>query len=255
VFAILALVLAVIPLGAQAPGVSQSDLAAIHQIREEGLSNRTSKVMETMSYLTDVWGPRLTNSPDMRDAAKWTIGQMNEWHLANVHTETWPFGRGWSNERTSVQVIAPHPFPLIAYAKAWTPGTDGSVTGDAVLAPITKEEDFAKFKGQLKGKFVLTAALPEVPARFDPQTHRYTDAELADIAKAEVPGAGPRLEDRLAQFRAQRMASRTLVEFGRSSTILWTETLSPMLLPMECTVDKALLWIHRMARFRIWPPR
>src|SRR4029077_12235155 len=70
--------------------------------------------------------------------------------------------------------------------------------------PITKEEDFAKFKGQLKGKFVLTAAIPENPARFDPQTHRYTDAELADLAKAEVPAAGQNVEDRIAQFRAQR---------------------------------------------------
>src|SRR4029077_14557180 len=129
-----------------------------------------------------------------------------EWKLANVHLEPCgtPFGRGWSNERTSVQVIAPHPFPLIAYAKAWTPGTNGPVTADAVFAPITKEEDFAKFKGQLKGKFVLTAAIPENPARFDRQTHRYTEAELADLAKAEVPAAGQNVEDRIARFRAHR---------------------------------------------------
>ena len=126
VFASFALLLAVIPLGAQAPGVSPSELAAIHQIREEGFSNGTSKVMETMSYLTDVYGPRLTHSPDIKDAAKWTTDKMKEWQLANVHLEPWgPFGRGWSNERTSVQVIAPHPFPLIAYAKAWTPGKIG----------------------------------------------------------------------------------------------------------------------------------
>ena len=225
VVAVVALLLAVIPLGAQAPGVSQADLAAIHQIREEGFSNTTSKVMETMSYLTDVYGPRLTNSPDMRDAAKWTTDKMKEWQLANVHTEPWSFGRGWSNERTNVQVIAPHPFPLIAYAKAWTPGTDGPVTADAVLAPISKEEDFAKYKGQLKGKFVLTAALPEVPARFEPQTHRYTDAELADLAKAEVPEARPGNEDRIAQFRAQRefqlKVQKFLVDEG---VACWIET-------------------------------
>jgi len=214
VFAVLALLLAVIPIGAQAPAVSQSDLAAIHQIREEGFSPRTSKVMEIMSYLSDVHGPRLTNSPDIKDAAKWTTDEMKEWQLANVHLEPWgPFGRGWSNERTNVQVIAPHPFPLIAYAKAWTPGTDGAVTADAVYAPITKEEDFAKFKGQLKGKFVLTAAIPENPERFEPQAHRYTDAELADLAKAEVPGAGPSFEDRIAQFRAQREFQLKLQKF------------------------------------------
>ena len=177
----------------------------MHQIREEGFDPKTSKVMEIISYLSDVYGPRLTNSPDIKEAAKWTTDKMSEWKLANVHLEKWgPFGRGWSNERTSVQVIAPHPFPLIAYAKAWTPGTNGPVTADAVFAPITKEEDFAKFKGQLKGKFVLTAPIPESPERFEPQAHRYTDAELADLATQ--PGARRRTkqEDRIAQFRAQR---------------------------------------------------
>ncbi len=203
VFAVLALLLAVIPLAGQAP--SSSDLSAMHQIREEGFDPKTSKVMEIISYLSDVYGPRLTNSPDIKEAAKWTTDKMGEWKLANVHLEKWgPFGRGWSNERTSVQVISPRPFPLTAYAKAWTPGTNGPVTADAVFAPMTKEEDFAKFKGQLKGKFVLTAPIPESPARFEAQAHRYTDAELADLATQPVPSAQQGQEDRIAQFRAQR---------------------------------------------------
>jgi carboxypeptidase Q len=218
-----ALIMAVVPLGAQAPGVSgsapsyavsQSDLAAIHLIREEGLGQRSSQIMEIISYLSDVHGPRLTNSPDIKDAAKWTTDKMNEWQLANVKLEPWgPFGRGWSNERTNVQVIAPHPFPLIAYAKAWTPGTEGAVTAEAIYAPITKEDDFAKFKGQLKGKFVLTAAIPESPERFEPQAHRYTDAELLDLSKVEFPAPGQSFEDRIAQFRAQREFQLKLQKF------------------------------------------
>src|SRR5436309_981861 len=169
--------LMVLPLAAQAPG--QSELSAIHQIKDEGFND--SKVMEIMSYLTDVYGPRLTNSPDIKEAANWTTGKMKEWQLANVHLEPWgPFGRGWSNERFSAQVISPRPFPLIAYPKAWTPGTNGPVTAAAVLAPILKEEDIAKYRGQLKGKFVLTAAFPENPERFEPQAHRYTDSAKAD---------------------------------------------------------------------------
>jgi carboxypeptidase Q len=224
VFVVLAVLLAVAPGRAQAPAVSQSDLAAIYQIREEGFSPATSKVMEIISYLSDVHGPRLTNSPNVKEAAKWTTDTMNEWKLANVHLEKWgPFGRGWSNERTNVQVIAPHPFPLIAYAKAWTPGTGGPVTADAVFAPITKEEDFAKYKGQLKGKFVLTAAIPESPERFDPQAHRYTDAELADLATQPVPASQQGQEDRIAQFRAQRefqlKVQKFLVEEGVAAWI------------------------------------
>jgi len=218
-----ALILAIVPLGAQAPSASnsgsgyapsQSDLSAIHQIREEGLGQRTSQVMDIISELSDIHGPRLTNSPNIKEAAKWTTDKMTEWQLANVHLEAWgPFGRGWSNERTNVQVIAPHPFPLIAYAKAWTPGTEGAVTADAVYAPMTKAEDFAKFKGQLKGKFVLTAAVPESPERFDPQAHRYTEAELLDLSKVEFPAPGQNIEERLAQFRAQREFGIKLQKF------------------------------------------
>src|SRR5580658_1487475 len=178
VVVVLALLLAVAPGRAQAPAVSQSDLAAIHQIREEGFSLATSKVMEIISYLSDVHGPRLTNSPNIKEAAKWTTERLNEWKLANVHLEPWgPFGRGWSNERTSVQVLSPRPFPLIAYAKAWTPGTNGPITADAV---------------------------PGSPGRFEPQAHRYTDPELADLATQQVTAAQQGQEDRIAQFRAQR---------------------------------------------------
>jgi len=199
--AVLAVLWVGIPLTAQTP--SNSELYAIHQIREEGFAD--SKIMEIISYLSDVYGPRLTNSPNIKEAAKWTTERLNEWKLANVHLEPWgPFGRGWSNQRTSVQVLSPRPFPLIAYAKAWTPGTSGPINGDAVFAPVSKEEDFAKFKGQLKGKFVLTAAVPENPERFEPQAHRYTDAELADLTTQQVPAAQQGQEERIAQLRAQR---------------------------------------------------
>jgi carboxypeptidase Q len=201
--------LMVLPLAAQAP--SQADLYAIYQIKDEGFNR--SQVMDIMSYLSDVYGPRLTNSPDNKEAAAWTTGKMNDWKLANVHLEPWgPFGRGWSNERISAQVISPRPFPLIAYAKAWTPGTNGPVTADAVLAPILKEEDIQKYRGQLKGKFILTAAVPENPERFEPQAHRYTDAELAELATQPVPAA-QNPEDRIAQIRAQRELNLKIQKF------------------------------------------
>ncbi|HYL85273.1 MAG TPA: M20/M25/M40 family metallo-hydrolase [Candidatus Angelobacter sp.] len=205
---ILLLIVAVVPLGAQAP--SAVDLAAIYQIKDEGFNH--SQVMDIMSYLTDVYGPRLTNSPNIKQAAEWTTGKMKEWQLSNVHLEPWgPFGKGWSNERFSLQAISPRPFPLIAYAQAWTPGTNGVVTAEAVWAPIQKEEDFDKYRGKLKGKFVLTAQVPEVKARFEAQGHRYTDAELAEEATQPVPAA--REEDRFARFRAQRELNQKIQKF------------------------------------------
>jgi carboxypeptidase Q len=206
--AVFVVLLAVLPLAAQAP--SQADLYGIYQIKDEGFNH--SQVMDIISYLSDVYGPRLTNSPDIKEAATWTTGKLKEWQLANVHQEPWgPFGRGWSNERFSAQVISPRPFPLIAYPKAWTPGTNGPVTADAVFALIVKEEDMAKHHGQLKGKFVLTAAIPENPERFEPQAHRYTDAELTELAAQPVPLANA--EDRAAQFRAQRELNLKIQKF------------------------------------------
>ena len=217
--AVFVMLLAVLPLAAQVP--SQADLYGIYQIKDEGFNH--SQVMDIMGYLSDVYGPRLTNSPDIKEAAAWTTGKMKEWQLANVHLEPWgPFGRGWSNERFSAQVISPRPFPLIAYSKAWTPGTNGPVTAPAMLAPILKEEDIQKYHGQLKGKFVLTAAIPENPERFEPQAHRYTDAELVDLASQPVPAA-QNPEDRAAQFRAQRelnlKVQKFLVEEGVAAWI------------------------------------
>ena len=204
---ILLLVVAVVPLGAQAP--SASDLNAIQQIKDEGFNH--SQVMDIMSWLTDVYGPRLTNSPNMRQAADWTMGKMREWQLANVHPERWEFGRGWSNERFSLQAISPRPFPLIAYAKAWTPGTNGVVTGEAVWAPIQKEADIEQYRGKLKGKFVFTAQQPEIPAHTEAQFHRYTDPELVEESTQPVPTE--RAEDRFARFRAQRELNDKIQKF------------------------------------------
>jgi carboxypeptidase Q len=206
---ILLLMVAVVPLGAQAPGVT--DLNAIQQIKDEGFNH--SQVMDVMSWLTDVYGPRLTNSPNIKQAADWTMSKMKEWQLANVHLEQWQFGRGWSNERFSLQAISPRPFPLIAYAKAWTPGTNGMVTGEAVWAPIQKEEDIEKYRGKLKGKFVLTAQQPEIPSRTEGQFHRYTDPELVEESTQPVPASRPPGEDRFARFRAQRELNEKIQKF------------------------------------------
>ena len=149
-------VLIALPLAAQLQPETV-DLSAMAKIREEGLQR--SKVMETASYLTDVFGPRLTNSPNIKAAAQWTTKKMTEWGLTKVNLETWgPFGRGWSNERTYVAMVKPYAFPLIGYSRAWTPGTNGTVKGDVVLAVINTPEDAEDCRGKLRGKFVMSSA-------------------------------------------------------------------------------------------------
>lgn len=211
----------VVPLAAQAP--TAADLTAIHRIKEEAFQH--SQVMEIVSYLTDVYGPRLTNSPNIRAAADWVVGKMKEWGLSNVHLETWgPFGRGWANERVYAQVLSPRPFPLIAYPEAWTPGTNGPVTAPVVLAVIEKESDMDKYRGQLKGKIVMTSPMREVPARFEPQGHRFTESELAELTNEPVPTGRPGLPARLAQFRAQRELRQKIQKFlVEEGVAVWLE--------------------------------
>jgi carboxypeptidase Q len=207
--AALLMVSAVLPVSAQAP--SAADLNAIYTIKDIGFNH--SQVMDIMSYLTDVYGPRLTNSPNMRAAAQWTEDEMNQWGLANVHTEPWQFGRGWSNEKFSAMMTSPRPYILIAYPLAWTPGTNGPITADAVLMTIQNDQDFAKYHGQLKGKFVLTEAPSALEIHYDAQGHRYTDAELEDMSTEPVPGARNNSQDRIAQFRALRELRQKVQKF------------------------------------------
>jgi hypothetical protein len=188
------------------------DLSAIQQIKEEGLDR--SKVMETAWWLTDMYGPRLTNSPQMRAAADWTVKKLNEWGLANVKLEPWgaEFGRGWSNQRTVVHVLKPEPWPVIAYARAWTPGTNTAVTADAVLAPMTSDADLDPFKGKLKGKVVLIQKPREVKLLWEPQATRFTAKDLDEMTVQEMPRERGQFNPAAARAFAARRNAFLLAE-------------------------------------------
>jgi carboxypeptidase Q len=177
-----------LPLAADWPNTEKVDLDAIYRIKDEGLQR--SKVMEIVSYLTDVYGPRLTGSPNIKEAADWTQKTMRDWGLTNVHLESWPFGRGWQNLRFVAMAISPRAYPLIGFPMAWTAGTNGPVTGEAMLATIQTERDFDVWRGRLRGKFVLTAPMRQVGARFEPLGRRFTDTELAEVSKQPATGRG-----------------------------------------------------------------
>jgi carboxypeptidase Q len=177
-----------LPLAADWPSTEKVDLDAVYRIKDEGLQR--SKVMDIVSYLTDVYGPRLTGSPNIKEAADWAQKTMRDWGLANVHLESWPFGRGWQNQRFVAMAISPRAYPLIGFPMAWTPGTNGPITGEAVLATIQTERDFDVWRGRLRGKFVLTAPMRQVGARFEPLGRRFTDSELAEVSKQPATGRG-----------------------------------------------------------------
>lgn len=189
----------------------------IARIKDEGMNR--SQVMQTLSYLTDVIGPRLTASPGLKRANEWTRDKLKEWGLENSHLEAWgPFGRGWTLKSFSAEVSTPqHGFPLIAYPKAWSPGTNGVVTSDVVYVDATDEKGLEKYKGSLKGLIVLSAPIREVKAHFEALGKRMDEKELLQLADAGDPAkernpmaamsANPRMMEfiKAAVFEAKKL--------------------------------------------------
>ena len=171
----------------QTPAKDPND--PIERIKDEGMNR--SQVMQTLSYLSDVIGPRLTASPGMKRSNEWTRDQLTKWGLQNAHLEAWgPFGRGWTLKRFSAQVSEPLTIPLIAYPKAWSPGTDGPLTAEVVYFDAKDDADLQRFKGKLKGAIVLTSATREVKAHFEAPGTRRDEKDLLALADAPEPGRG-----------------------------------------------------------------
>ncbi|MBI4467858.1 MAG: M20/M25/M40 family metallo-hydrolase [Acidobacteria bacterium] len=187
--AILAL-LTVLSLHAAAPAGSAQekvDLEVISRIKEEGL--KRSQVMQILSYLTDVCGPRLTGSPNLRASGEWAMSKLTEWELKDARFEPWgPFGRGWTLEGFTANVVAPQFVPLIAHPKAWSPSTPGTVRGEVIYLEADKETDLEKYRGKLRGAIVLIAPPRKVEAHFEARALRQSDEKLLNLANAEPTG-------------------------------------------------------------------
>jgi hypothetical protein len=175
-------------------GQPKVDLGLVARIKTEAYDR--SKVMDHLSWLSDVYGPRLTASPEFFQAADWAAGRLREIGLSNVHLEPWgPFGRAWSPQQWSVEMMEPRYAVLNATPLAWTASTNGPITGETILTPLARtrdlkkaREEFAAYRkewtGKLRGKFVMLRD-PKIPAeQSKPQFRRYTDADLAAIAAA-----------------------------------------------------------------------
>ncbi len=185
-----AALVATLPLGAASEKI---DYEAINKIKEQGLQAQNSKVMEISSWLTDVYGPRLTGSPNTQKAGEWAVARMKEWGLQNVSLEKWPtqrdFTRGWTNDRFYMAAVSPQVFPIPGTPNAWTPGTDGLVRGEVMLVTETTAEDLQKYAGRLRGKWILGQAAPDVAAYWTPPATRNTREELEQMELATPPAS------------------------------------------------------------------
>jgi carboxypeptidase Q len=146
-----------------------------------------------MRYLTDVIGPRLTNSPAQRRANRWTKEQLEKWGMKNAVVDPWgEFGRGWELKGFSASVIAPDEYmPFRAFPKAWSPSTNGTITGDVVYVDATDEAGLEKYKGKLKGAIILLSNERPVRPGFDPTAARQSDENLARMEQAQPNASAP----------------------------------------------------------------
>ena len=162
------------------------DTTMVSKIKREGFDN--SQVMSILSMLTDVNGPRLTNSPGYKKAAEYAKTTLQSWGLQNAAYDNWgeEFGTGWQVKKYALQATAPTYSPIISYPKAWSPGIKGNVQAEVVYLDVKTEEDLNKYKGKLKGKIVLFNLPVTVKPGFDGEAKRFTDSELLEMANSGV---------------------------------------------------------------------
>ena len=172
----------------------------LNAIRDQGFNH--SQVMQTLQHLTDHIGPRLTNSPQMREAGRWTVEQLKNWGLSNAHQEAFEFGRGWTYEKASIDLLSPRKTSLHAIPLAWTPGTSGMVEAELVYLDAVTEAELQKYKGKLKDKVVMLNEPTDVEEPHREISKRYSTSELGDMKnfdlKAPASDAHP-AEDSIAQ--------------------------------------------------------
>ncbi len=213
---------------AQTTAVYTAPKADIDKIKDEGMNR--SQVMQHLSYLTDVIGPRLTASPALLRANEWTRDTMTKWGMQNAKLEQWgPFGRGWVLNGFTAQVTSPHTIPLIAYPKAWAPGTKGVLNADIVYLDAKDDAALEAFKGKLKGKIVMLSEIRPIKADFTGIGRRYTDEDLSKMAAAPDPativrpiGPGPAANPEFAARRAAQMfaVKRTIFAVNEGAAML-----------------------------------
>ena len=192
----------------------------LNAIRDQGFNH--SQVMQTLQHLTDQIGPRLTNSPQMREANRWTVTQLKGWGLSNAHLEPYEFGRGWTYDKASIDLLSPRKTSLTGIPLAWTPATPGAVEAEVVYLDAVTEAELQKYRGKLKDKVVM---LNEPTDSEEPRreiSKRYSAAELAEMKnfdlKAPASDASPP-EDSIAQRRQANKFNEARMAFLKAEKV------------------------------------
>lgn len=160
------------------------DTAAFSRIRKAELSS--SQIPQIAHYLTDVFGPRLTNSPGYARAASWAVATMKKWGMTNAATEPWgTFGKQWEVQDFSMMMRAPYNAQIRAYPNPWSPGSKGLLQGEVMVITSAQAIDTSYLNSHaagFKGKFVLvTGDAADYKKDFEPSAERLADTALANL--------------------------------------------------------------------------
>jgi len=193
---VIATSLSVLPLGAltqvtppqeNAGGEVAVDWNVVAQIREEGLQR--SQIANTLSYMTDVLGARLTNSIAMDKAQRWAVEEMKRIGLNGINREPFmEYGISWDNEYVSIHLLEPDYQPMVGYPIAHTPGTNGKQELQAIIADVRTRQDLETLEGKIRGVAVLSTPPAIIDlSRFETGTPKRSAQEMRELAEAVVP--------------------------------------------------------------------
>ncbi len=196
---------------------------ATDKIKKEGFGN--SKVMDIAFHLTDVSGPRLTNSPGFFRAANWAKDELTKMGLTNATLEPWgEFGQGWQQDRCYLAITAPYYFPVVAIPRAWTGGTPGkkAITEDVIVIKVKDSAElYQNYAGKVKGKIIMLYSADTLKPSFDADAGRFSEEDLAKMANAK-PDTSRRQQnqninpDQLAAMRQRQTLQRQMNDFYKN---------------------------------------
>ncbi len=189
------------PAGDEASGFAAADAQILSEIRDH------SQVMENLEYLSDEIGPRLTGSPQLKQANEWTAAKFREYGLTNVKLEPWTIARSWTRGTARARIVSPAVHPLTIASAGWSPGTNGAVRGTLVYFDAKTKEDFGKFRGKLKGAIVIY----QEPESLSPPKPEDLNRDLVTPMQAPPPVKGQPAAP--SPFAALMEAARARTEF------------------------------------------
>ena len=182
------------------------DTAMVAKIRDEGLNR--SQVMRMLTHFTEAIGPRLTGSPQLKQAAEYSRDRLKEWGLSDARLEPFEFGRGWELQRSVIEMVEPRYMPLIGYPEAWSASTLGEITATPVFIGDKTTAELTAMKGQLKGAIVLSQRLQDSFER--------VDRKQPTLFDEPVPIGQPRPPQGSSPFITPVAVNRAIMDTGAS---------------------------------------